>query len=174
MDAMRGLKMSEQNLTEEIISRCNEYALVTRMQSANVAYVPSYMYDKEIKEGRISHDIWSAKNGEIKILNSIHVFIKDNLNCVCVTYMKNPKDEMPENVEPDEEPPKFLHFASTRLGVRVKLSDIQGYHVQSNGQSKTIYIKMATLRDSISVMGSGDEVDRWCRILDKYLAVKVV
>jgi hypothetical protein len=99
--SLRRLKMDSIELAETICKRCNEFSLASKIHVPNVVYVPENMI-----KGIYSWDnnIWNidkinCKNKilKLKIADDITIFVKKRLKTeICVAYMKDVYDEMPE------------------------------------------------------------------------------
>ena len=85
--------MNSRELANAIIHRSNEFAIVSKLHSANVAYLPKCMIDGYLDTGE-----WKMLSPNVFLLNSdITVYVKQHLNIICVSYMKVPEDEMPQS-----------------------------------------------------------------------------
>ncbi len=83
----------EIDLVNAIAKRCNEFAIVSGMHTANVAYAPTEWFLMNKGDSRC----WELKSPNVYILlNTITVYLKEEMNPdrIAVSHMETPRDEM--------------------------------------------------------------------------------
>ena len=156
--------MNEHDLIQAICKKSNEFAIVTGLHTANVAYVPSKWKPLVLGES------WKIINGNYVLINLITVFFKpfthDN---IFVNYMENPSDEM-RNIPVGDERVKQRSFI--KIGrFRIDVADIVSYHVQSHEE---LYIKLRYNKDSNCIRETPDIIKQAVIDLDKYFNVQTI
>lgn len=147
-------------LADQILTKCNEYAVITGMHFANVAYIPEEWYTGS-NEG-----VWAVEDNQLILNGSVHVYRKPKLSHICVTYMKDPKDEW-ESPSTDVMP-VFVMLGNTRI----KIDDITSYsvyEVNTTDSRVDIYFKSHSGRCQ-SIFGKTQDV----LMLDRMLGVQSI
>lgn len=123
----------ETPLADAIMRRCNEFACVSQLHVANVAYAPSKWYF----EHKGHPELWKVKSkGTLLLSNCITVYLKDDLkdDQIAVTYMEEPHDEM---LRKEVAYDAFIDIE----GERFLKSDIMHYFATNGGDSIKLYFK---------------------------------
>ena len=154
--------MTEQELMNAIFEKSNNYALMTGLHAANVAYVP------EKWKFLCTGDKWKIINGKVNIINRITIFYKPNEQ-IFVNYMENPSDEM-RNIPTASEVTKQRSFI--KIGrYRFDVSDIVGYYIQS----KTgLYIQLRYCENAYLVVEREEVIKKAIQDLDIYFNVQIM
>lgn len=151
-------------LAEQILTKCNEYAVITGMHTANVVYIPEEWYNGT-NEGA-----WSVKDNQLILNGNVHVYRKPKLSRICVTYMKDPKDEW-------ESSSSDIKSSFVMLGTdRIKIDDITSYSVYDVNKTDLrldIYFKCHSGKCR-SIFGNTQDVNRWLLMLDRMLGVESI
>jgi hypothetical protein len=154
--------MTEQELIQAIFKKSNEFAIMTGLHTANVAYVPD-KYKNICMSGS-----WKIINGKLILLNSITVFFKP-FELIFVNYMENPSDQMC-NIPIADEKTKERTFL--KIGnIRIDVADIVAYYKQGN---EDLYIDLRYTKNSKWIHESPAIIRQAIVDLDNYFNPQVI
>lgn len=154
----------ETPLADAIMRRCNEFACVSRLHVANVAYAPFEWYH----ENKGTPDLWKLKSkGTLILANCITVYLKDDMkdDQICVIYMEEPRDEMLRKEVAND---AFIDIE----GERVLKSEIINYLVQNDGKCISLFFRHS--QNSTTIHATKERVSELLDKLDTiYKTVKL-
>jgi hypothetical protein len=154
--------MTEHDLIQAICKKSNDFAVMTGLHMANVAYVP------EKWKPLHPNECWKIINGNHVLLNMITVFFKP-FDLIFVNYMENPSDEM-RNIPVASESTKLRTFI--KIGrVRLDVADIVSYNTQG---TEELYITLRYNKDNKCIRETPDVIKQAIIDLDKYFNIQTI
>lgn len=154
--------MTENELIEAICKKSNEFAIMTGLHAANVAYVP------EKWKPLYPNQFWKIINGNYVLINTITVFFKP-VNLIFVNYMENPSDEM-RNIPVASEATKLRSFI--KIGrIRLDTADIVSYNTQG---TEELYVTLRYNNDRKCIRETPAIIRQAVIDLDKYFNIQTI